>query len=186
LSSNIGGSEILNRAMRNFLVPPTPYSSDCLRPIFHAVRNTRTKSDARLSGRERSRLRKGRENGFLRARASGGQETVQAFSLWCWRLKIPTIWSQPRTARSRYGQIRLDMFTTNHMLSPKGLKELQSLAPACRISPHDGCWDRVPIRELDRLCRVIFHAVTREANCEPNRSKETGELRKPGKLFQVA
>src|SRR5271157_753438 len=65
-------------------------------------------SDVLLGGRQRARLRAARENGYLNARCAAHQLLVQAFSLWCWRLRIPMVWLEYRTPRSRYGRVHLD------------------------------------------------------------------------------
>jgi hypothetical protein len=144
-------------------------------------------SDAHLSGRERTRLRVARENGFLNALCAHNQPLVRAFSLWCWRLKIPMVWLERRTLHSRYGRVRLDMFTTPNMLTAAGQAGMKALGQA-RASPHDACWERVPLRELDRLANSVFRAATRAGNYEPNRSKFVVDLRRerPDKLFAVA
>jgi len=143
--------------------------------------------EAHLAGRERTRLRVARENGYLNARSADNQRLVEAFSLWCWRLKIPMVWLERRTPRSRYGRVRLDMFTTANMLTAAGQAEMKALGQA-RASPHDACWDRVPLRELDRMANTVFRAATRTGNYEPNRSKSVVNMRRerPDKLFAVA
>ena len=144
-------------------------------------------SDAHLGGRERTRLRVARENGFLNALCEHNQLLVQAFSLWCWRLKIPMVWLERRTPHSRYGRVRLDMFTTANMLTAAGQAEMKALGQA-RASPHDACWERVRLRELERLANSVYRAATRTGNYEPNRSKFVADMRreKPEKLFAVA
>jgi len=108
--------------------------------------------------------------------------------LWCWRLKIPMVWIEFRTPRSRYGRVRLDMFTTPNRLTPAGQAAMNALGQA-RASPHDACWERIPLRELDRFANSVFRAATRRGNYEPNRSRLVVDMRrrqKPDKLFAVA
>ena len=64
-----------------------------------------------MSGREKSRLRKAREDGYLGACCTGNQALVQAYGLWCWRLKIPMVWLERRTRYSRYRRVQLEMYT---------------------------------------------------------------------------
>jgi len=81
------------------------------------------------------------------------------------------IWMERRSARSRYGRVRLDMFTTRHSLTQSGRAALLALseklglqAPA--VSPHDACWDRVPVGKLEELARSVLRAVNRPGNSE--------------------
>src|SRR5438067_1846836 len=98
----------------------------CAVPPIIASKMTRH-SEAQLGGRERARLRAARENGFLNARCRGNQRLVEVFSFWCWRLKLPMVWLERRTPHSRYGRIRLDMFTTPNMLTAAGQAEMRTL-----------------------------------------------------------
>jgi hypothetical protein len=141
-------------------------------------------SEGLLSGRERGRMRAARENGFLNARCSGPRRLIEAFSLWCWLLKIPMVWEEGLSPRSRYGRLRLDLFTTSNSLTAAGQAEIQSLRPA-RASPHDACWDRVPLRELDGLAKRVYRAATRAGNFEPMRAKLVVDVRRE-RLFAVA
>ena len=143
--------------------------------------------EAQLAGRQRTRLRVARENGYLDARCAVNQRLVETFSLWCWRLKIPMVWLELCTPRSRYGRVRLDMFTTANMLTDAGQAGMQALGPA-RTSPHDACWERVPAGELHRLASSVFRAATRAGNYEPNRSSFVVNLHRqsPGKRLAVA
>jgi hypothetical protein len=144
-------------------------------------------SDAHLAGRQRARLRLARENGYLNARCAAHQLLVQAFSLWCWRLRIPMVWLEYRTPRSRYGRVHLDMFTTSNRLTAAGQAEMVALGQA-RASPHDACWERVPLRDLERLASSVLRAAVRPGNYEPNRLKLVADVRRqnPEKLFAVA
>ena len=143
--------------------------------------------EAQLAGRQRTRLRVARDNGYLNARCADNQRLVQAFSLWCWRLKIPMVWLERRTPGSRYGRVRLDMFTTANMLTDAGQAAMKALGQA-HASPHDACWDRVPCRDLGRLANSVFRAATRTGNYELNRSKFVVNLHRQSseKLFAVA
>jgi len=44
-----------------------------------------------MNCRERTRLRKAREDGYLDARCKQNGGLVHAYGLWCWRLKIPMV-----------------------------------------------------------------------------------------------
>src|SRR5205807_302743 len=83
--------------------------------------------------------------------------------------KLPMVWLERRTPHSRYGRIRLDMFTTPNMLTAAGQAEMRTLG-AARVSAHDGLWDRVASSDLERLAKAVFRAATRRENYETNRS----------------
>jgi len=134
-------------------------------------------AEAHLTGRERTRLRVARENGYLNARSADNRRLVEAFSLWCWLLKIPMVWLERRTPHSRYGRVHLDMFTTANALTAAGQAEMRAHGPA-RASPHDACWERVPLRELERVANTVFRAATRMGNYEPTRSIFVVDMRR--------
>jgi hypothetical protein len=137
-----------------------------------------------LVGRERGRLERARENGYLNARCPENRRIVKAFGLWCWRLKIPMVWFERRSPRSRYARVHLDLLTTAQMLTVAGQAEMKALG--ARASPHDACWDHVPMRDLDRLANQVFRAATRSGNYEPNRAKLIDiQSQRPKKLFPV-
>jgi len=148
---------------------------------------------AELPGRERRRLELARENACLDARLPAGQRVVKAYGLWCWRLKIPMVWFERRTPRSRYGRVRLDMFTTPNMLTAGGQAAMKELgAPAlgtteAAVSAHDACWDRVPLAQLEKLAKAAFRAAVKAGNYRLNRARLVDiESRAPGRPLKVA
>jgi len=149
-------------------------------------------SESKLGGRAHKRLAVARENGYLDGRCRNSREVVEAYGLWCWRLKIPCVWFRRQTPRSKYGRIRVEMFTTANMLTVQGQVEVKTLCAASSaggremVSPHDVCCDRVPLRNLDQLAHSIFRATTRNGNYEPNRPKLLSiDSRKSAKLFKL-
>jgi hypothetical protein len=142
--------------------------------------------EAQLTGRQRSRLRLARENGYLNAACRDPQTLLAAYSRWCWHLRIPVVWSERRSPHSRYGRVCLDLYTTANRLTAEGQADLQDLAPGASLSPHDARWEHVPVRDLDRLAAAVLHAYTRAANCQPNRAGPPAFLAgMPAKLFVV-
>lgn len=126
--------------------------------------------EAHLTGSQRRRLRLARENGFLAVAWRDSQKLLAAFALWCWRLHIPVVWSERCSARSRYGRVCLDLYTTSQRLTAGGQSELHGLAPSATISPHDGRWEHIPVRDLDRFAATVYRASTRAPNHRPNRA----------------
>jgi hypothetical protein len=126
-----------------------------------------TLREANLNGRERKKLREARENGYLDACHAPMANLLMAFALWCWRLKLPVVWFERHSPRSRYGRIGLDLYTTSNRLTERGLAEMRGLAPgAVDISPHDARWSKVPIGRLDELAARVIRAAVRTGNCE--------------------
>lgn len=120
-----------------------------------------------LNPRHRTALRRARENGYLDARAAGAAQLLMAFSLWCWRLRLPVVWFERLSPRSRYGFVKLDLYTTGHRLSERGLMEIEGLSPgAVDISPHDARFGRVPRDQLAGLAARVIKAAVRPDNCE--------------------
>lgn len=117
-----------------------------------------------LRGRARNRLLRGRENGYLVAACDS--RLVSMHSRWCWQLKLPVVWTERNSPRSRYGRVHLDLFTTPYSLTAAGREALQSLRTPCQValSPHDGHWEHVPVSQLENLARSVFRAVQRRGN----------------------
>ena len=126
--------------------------------------------EAHLTGRQRRRLRLGRENGYLNAACRDHPKLLAAYTRWCWRLRIPVVWSERRSPHSRYGRVRLDLYTTSERLSAAGEAELLALAFHATTSPHDARWEFIPLRDLDRLAAAVLRAATRPANHQPHRA----------------
>jgi hypothetical protein len=102
-----------------------------------------------------------------------GPRLVAIYGAWCWNLKVPLVWSERRSPRSRYGRIHLDMFTTAQMLTAAAQAEMKALGAnfSVRASPHDACCNFVPMRDLERLARTVLRTALRSGNSEPNRVK---------------
>jgi hypothetical protein len=133
------------------------------------VPGTNIDLEAHLTGRQRRRLRLGRENGYLNAACRDHPKLLAAYARWCWRLRIPFVWSERRSPHSRYGLVRLDLYTTSERLSAGGEAQLRALAFHATTSPHDARWEFIPMRDLDRLAAAVFRTATRPANHQPNR-----------------
>src|SRR5260370_42655946 len=73
-----------------------------------------------MNGRERSRLRRAREDGFLDARCRDNRALVHAYGLWCWRLRLPMVWLERGAPCSRDGRVQVEMFTTANHLATGG------------------------------------------------------------------
>jgi hypothetical protein len=134
------------------------------------VPGTNIDPEAHLTGRQRRRLRLGRENGYLNAACRDHPKLLAAYARWCWRLRIPIVWSERRSPRSKYGRVRLDLYTTSERLSAAGEAELRALAFHATTSPHDARWEFIPLRDVDRLAAAVFRAATRAANHQPHRA----------------
>ena len=130
-----------------------------------------------MNGRERTRLRKARENGYLNACCGLNRALVHAYGLWCWRLKIPMVWVERRTRYSRYARVQLEMFTSANRLAAEGQALIKAIcAPGnaatwTRVSPHTACWDRVAMRNAPELAHAVFRAAIRPQNYERNEDR---------------
>ena len=134
-----------------------------------------------LRPRDRTRLNRAREEGYLDVRRAGAGHLLRPYSLWCWRLKLPVVWLEKRARYSRYARVRLDMFTTGDKLSVAGQLELEALGAAPpSLSAHDAAWDRIPSAEAAALARAAMRVATRSVNREPSRQKP------PAKVVRMA
>lgn len=124
---------------------------------------------ASLPPSDRRRLRLAHENGYLDATCRDSRAVVKAHGLWCWRLKVPMVWFERHSPRSRFGCLRLDMLTTPHMLTGAGQAALKALEPS-KVSPHDALWERVPLARLDKLAHAAFRAAVQPQNYRLNRA----------------
>jgi hypothetical protein len=145
-----------------------------------------------MNGRERTRLRKARENGYLDACCHLNQALVHAYGLWCWRLRIPMVWLERRTRHSRYARVQLEMFTSANRLVTVGQAGMKAIcAPGnaatwTRVSAHDACWDHVALPNAAELARTVFRAAIRPANYERNEDRiESVQERKTGNVIQM-
>ena len=143
-----------------------------------------------MNGRERTRLRKARENGYLDACCQLNGALVHAYGLWCWRLKIPMVWLERRTRYSRYARVHLEMFTSANRLATVGQESMKDIcAPGntatwTRVSPHNACWDHVAVPNAAELAHAVFRAAIRPQNYERNEVRV--EERKTGRVLQMA
>jgi hypothetical protein len=142
-----------------------------------------------MNGRERTRLRKARENGYLDACCNLNGVLVRAYGLWCWRLKIPIVWLERRTRYSRYARVHLEMFTSANRLAAAGLASMKAIcAPGnaatwTRVSAHNACWDHVAMPNATELAHAVFRAALRPRNYE--RNEDRAEERKTGKVLRM-
>jgi hypothetical protein len=121
-----------------------------------------------LNGRQRGRLRRARENGYLDARCADSGRLVRAYGLWCWRLKVPMVWSERPSRYSRFGRVRLDMLTTPNVLTGKGQELMESLAGEASVSPHDARWERVARARVAALSKDAYRAAVAAGNYRLN------------------
>src|ERR1017187_5705087 len=130
-----------------------------------------------MNGRERTRLRKGREKGYLDACCNLNGALVHAYGLWCWRLKIPMVWLERRTRYSRYARVHLEMFTSANRLTAGGQARMKAIcAPGnvavwTQVSPHDARWDHVALPNAGELAHAVFRAALQRENYERNETQ---------------
>ena len=143
-----------------------------------------------MNAREQARLRKAREDGYLDARGPENRALLQAFGMWCWRLKLPMVWLERRSRYSRYAMVKLEMFTSNNRLNDRGRERLQTvcapgnLAGSTNISAHQATWDHVARSNARELARAVFRASVTGANYE--RNEQAGAVRDSGKVLKPA
>jgi hypothetical protein len=131
---------------------------------------------------ERTRLAAGRENGYLDATGACPPGAIQAFSFWCWRLRVPLVWFDRKSPRSRHTRVRLDLFTTAVVLNDRGREELSALPgklgirARAAVSACDGVWDGVPRKRAAELARAVFRAATRLGNYELRNAGPSPEI----------
>ncbi|HZU28559.1 MAG TPA: hypothetical protein VFA04_23745 [Bryobacteraceae bacterium] len=119
-----------------------------------------------LTGRERALLRRAQDEGWLNAGTNGGNRLVRAYGRWCWRVRIPMVWFERRSAHSRYCRVHLDMFTTAHAVSEQGLAEIIAFLPDARTSVHDVRAEWVRGSDAGTVAGRLFRAATRKGNYE--------------------
>jgi hypothetical protein len=122
-----------------------------------------------LTRGDRRRLQRAHQNGYLDATSRDNRAAVKAHGLWCWRLRIPMVWFERHSPRSRFGCLHLDMLTTHHCLTGAGQAALKALG-AARSSPHDALWERVPLGRLDKLAHAAFRAAVQAQHYRLNRT----------------
>ncbi len=115
-----------------------------------------------------NRIQQARERGYLNAQRQ--PDLIAAHSQWCWRLRIPVLWMERCSPYSRFGRVRLDLFTTPRALTASAQEELGALAGRFgtgppRITAHDACWERVPLARMEDLAGAALCVVNRHGNC---------------------
>jgi hypothetical protein len=119
--------------------------------------------------RERRRLERAHENGYLDATCRGNRALVKAYGLWCWRLKVPMVWFERSSPHSRFATVRLDMFTTPNMLTAAGQAVLDGLGEGW-ITAHDAAWRRTPRARAGKMAHAAFRAAVQAGHYRSNRS----------------
>jgi hypothetical protein len=162
--------KLLNAPNPKKLLASAPFALQVLRGTSDTLVVPEAKShpEAHFTGRQRRRLSLARENGYLNAACRYHEKLLAAHARWCWSLRIPVVWSERRSPRSRYGLVHLDLFTTPHRLTADCQADMRSLAPRATTSPHDARWERIPLGDLDRIAAAVFRASTRPGNYQPN------------------
>ena len=128
--------------------------------------------NTRNAGRDRARLERARASGYLNAICRSRQNVLRAYGFWCWTLRVPLIWFERKTPRSKYARVHLELFTTANTLTHVGQAELASLCGGLNLRGHaalssfDGVWEHVPINRAEELSRAILRISTRLGNYE--------------------
>lgn len=135
-------------------------------------------STSGLTARLRTLLDRARQNGYLAISRGSRSELLRAHGFWCWKLRIPIVCYERNSPASRFGSVRLDLFTTPWQLTGPAQAELANLAPGCIISPYDGVWKNVPTKELESLARAVYRLATRRGSYELRPAVQSPELAK--------
>lgn len=110
------------------------------------------------------------ESGALNARCRIGPELIRAYGLWCWRMGLPMVWFEPMRPGSRLSRVRLELFTSRHVLSTRGIAALIAAsvgvveARHASICSHAAVWDRVPKGRAGAFAAAVFRTVRRTGN----------------------
>lgn len=119
--------------------------------------------------KEPRRLRQARQSGYLNAACRDPNPLIADYARWCWRLRLPMVWYERNSPGSRYGRVRLDLFTTPNRLTAAGQAAMRSLAPNSIVSPHDARWERVGLRDVERLAASVLRAALRPEHYQVHR-----------------
>lgn len=126
----------------------------------------------KIIGRQRACLERARASGYLNAISRSGGGILRRYGLWCWTLRIPLIWYERKSPRSRCARIHLELFTTANALTEQGQAELagigrqHGLRGSVTLSPAGGIWEDVPTDRAGELSRRILKLATRPGNYE--------------------
>jgi hypothetical protein len=131
-----------------------------------------------LTRRDRTLLDRARLNGYLDTNRGSGTGLLRAHGFWCWKLRIPLVCFNRNSPRSRFGSVRLDLFTTPHQLTESARAELASLPGSATISPYDAVWKNVPKKDLESVARAAYRIATRRGSYDFRPSAQSPELAK--------
>ena len=126
--------------------------------------------------RQKNLLGRARENGYMHAIPSRSAALLRVYGLWCWRLKLPIIWIERRTPRSKYARLCLDMFTTPNVLTRRARWEIERVCNQMTtrgtftISEHEVICDGIPLADAPSLARVLLRMATSPDGCERRRT----------------
>jgi hypothetical protein len=121
--------------------------------------------------RQNRRLCLARDLGYLDARRRDTVQLIQPFGLWCWRMKLPMVWFERRSPRSRFGHLHADLMTTAEELSPATQELLAGLGAT--VSASDAHWSHVPLADLPRLARTVFRELRHSVSYRRSRPSLT-------------
>ena len=122
-----------------------------------------------FGNRGRRRLDRARQNGYLDARCGNDQKVRESFGLWCWRLKIPMVWFERQTPRSKYGRVHLELFTTTNQLTGGGQEAIRAICATftvrgqVKVSPFNADCDRILLGEAEDLAKAVFRTAVRSS-----------------------
>jgi hypothetical protein len=125
-----------------------------------------------FAGRGRSRLQRARIDGYLNATGKSRDALLRAHGFWCWRLRLPLIWYERNSPRSRYGGLHVDLSTTANRFTHHGQSELAGVAErlgvrdAAVLSPFEARWENIPMQRLDEFVRSVLRVAMRLGNYE--------------------
>ena len=111
-------------------------------------------------------LGRARDAGFMDATCARSTALLRVYGLWCWRLKLPIIWIERHSPRSKYARVCLEMFTTPNVLTSAARAEIErmchrmSAGGPFAIADYDVFCDRVPLVDAPAMARKLLRIVT--------------------------
>jgi hypothetical protein len=135
-----------------------------------------------LRGPVRARLARAREDGYLNAMCISGAELSRAHGFWCWKMRLPFVWFERKSRGSKFGRVRLELFTTANLLTEEGQRDLAGIAARLRITAsetvcsYECAWENVPVARIEELARAVFRAATRLGNYAVRERSRSPEL----------